>query len=125
MEQKIILIAIVCVFGLFLSLRMRWRRQERSKKHQLNYRTESKNVPETLYVDSVYNSDPCAASGESVYFNYNGHSWEAYETLGLSPGSNMDQVESAYKKELSMVDSSSQVFITTAYEAIKAQVKSS
>ncbi len=122
MEQKIILIAIVCAFALFLTLRMRWRRQSQSKKHDLNYQKEAKAVPEALYVDSTYTKS-AALDGEPVYFNFNGHSWEAYETLGLTPGASMDEVKKAYQHELSMVDSSSQVFITTAFEAILSKAK--
>ncbi|MCH2533667.1 MAG: J domain-containing protein [Bdellovibrionales bacterium] len=122
MEQKIILIAIVCAFALFLTLRMRWRRQSQNKKHDLNYTKETKVVPEALYVDSTYTSS-AALDGEPVYFNFNGHSWEAYETLGLTPGATLEEVKKAYQQELSMVDSSSQIFITTAYEAILSKAK--
>lgn len=122
MEQKIILISIVCVFGLFLTLRMRWRRQAKEKKHDLKFHKEAKAVPESLYVESTFNSS-AAIDADPVYFNFNGHSWEAYETLGLTPGASPDEVEAAYKKELSLVDSSSQVFITMAYDSIISSLK--
>ena len=101
---------------------MRWRRQSQNKKHDLNYTKETKVVPEALYVDSTYTSS-AALDGEPVYFNFNGHSWEAYETLGLTPGATLEEVKKAYQQELSMVDSSSQIFITTAYEAILSKAK--
>ncbi len=63
-----------------------------------------------------------ATGGErsiNVVFNYNGHSWDAYEVLGLPAGCSLAQVEAAYQKGLAEVDSSSRPFIEAAYSAIK------
>lgn len=54
----------------------------------------------------------------NVIFNYNGHSWDAFEVLGLPAGSSREQVEVSYRQSLEMVDKESQVFVETAYRAI-------
>jgi hypothetical protein len=64
------------------------------------------------------------AAGErplNVVFNHNGHSWDAYEVLGLPAGSSPDKVESAYKESLLRVEASSRPFIEAAYKAIQVQ----
>lgn len=57
----------------------------------------------------------------NVFFNYNGHTWDAYEVLGLPAGSSMDKVFAAYKKALESVTPESKHFIETAYQAIQGQ----
>ena len=52
-------------------------------------------------------------------FNYNGHTWDAYEALGIEPGASNDDVEDAYHRAIAELDPSSQVFVKTAYECIK------
>lgn len=54
----------------------------------------------------------------NVMFNYNGHSWDAYEVLGLPAGSTIENVESSYKANLSRIDQASRPFIEAAYQAI-------
>lgn len=55
----------------------------------------------------------------NVIFNYNGHSWDAFEVLGVPAGAKPAMVEEAYKKSLQATDKSSHDFIKTAYDAIK------
>lgn len=54
----------------------------------------------------------------NVVFNYNGHSWDAFEVLGVPAGSSRDKVEEAYKNSLARVDDASKAFIEAAYRAI-------
>lgn len=54
-----------------------------------------------------------------VMFNYNGHSWEAYETLGLPPGSSLAQVQSAFEQIALKTDPQSLAFFVAALEAIR------
>jgi hypothetical protein len=56
----------------------------------------------------------------NVVFNYNGHSWDAYEVLGLPAGSSLEKVEQAYQAHLASVDAGSRPFLEAAYAAIKA-----
>jgi len=60
----------------------------------------------------------------NVVFNYNGHSWDAYEVLGLPAGSSMEKVEDAYRDALRSVDPGSRGFMEAAYQAIHAEWKS-
>ena len=60
----------------------------------------------------------------NVVFNYNGHSWDAYEVLGLPAGSGMPVVEAAYRESLERVDESSRGFMEAAYKAIAANRRS-
>lgn len=57
----------------------------------------------------------------NVVFNYNGHSWDAYEVLGLPAGASLERVEDAFKQGCAVVDKESQDFIEAAYRAILAQ----
>jgi len=57
----------------------------------------------------------------NVVFNYNGHSWDAYEVLGIPAGTTFDKVDQAYLDALEKVDAASRPFIDAAYNAIRSQ----
>ncbi|MNT53778.1 hypothetical protein D3C72_1908820 [compost metagenome] len=54
----------------------------------------------------------------NVMFNYNGHSWDAYEVLGVPAGANITMVTEAYHVALRRSDKESVEFLETAYKAI-------
>jgi hypothetical protein len=54
-----------------------------------------------------------------VMFNWNGHSWDAYEVLGLPAGSGMREVSEAYERAIERMDDESRAFLHRAYRAIK------
>ena len=54
----------------------------------------------------------------NVVFNYNGHSWDAYEVLGIPAGSPMDSVKKAYDAACVKVDTESRPFLDAALNAI-------
>jgi hypothetical protein len=54
----------------------------------------------------------------NVIFQFNGHSWDAYEVLGLPAGSNYDSVRAAYEEALNTVDPTSRPFVEAAFRAI-------
>lgn len=54
----------------------------------------------------------------NVHFNYNGHSWDAYEVFGLPAGVSVEVVTAAYERMIQKVDPESVEFIQTAYQAI-------
>ena len=58
----------------------------------------------------------------NVMFNYNGHSWDAYEVLDLPAGANIARVREARESALEKVDPSSRDFIEAAYRAILSRV---
>lgn len=55
----------------------------------------------------------------NIIFNYNGHSWDAYEVLGLPAGTSLEKVTDSYLRILRQVDPSSREFVETAYQAIR------
>jgi hypothetical protein len=59
----------------------------------------------------------------NVIFNFNGHSWDAYEVLGLPAGSSPENVEKAYREGIKNVDPSSRSFFEAAFHAIRAEWK--
>lgn len=71
-----------------------------------------------------------AASGAAplkslnVYFNYNGHSWDAFEVLGLPAGSSWERVRSQFDQAVDQADETSRPFLQAALQAIEAHVKS-
>lgn len=71
-----------------------------------------------------------AASGATplkslnVYFNYNGHSWDAFEVLGLPAGSSWERVRSQFDQAVDQADETSRPFLQAALQAIEAHVKS-
>lgn len=54
----------------------------------------------------------------NVFFNFNGHLWDAYEVIGVPAGSPMSDVEMAYIKSLTRIDDESKEILQMAYEAI-------
>lgn len=55
----------------------------------------------------------------NVIFNYNGHSWDAFEVLGLPAGSSMERVEQAFQEACDKTDAESRSFLEAAYKAIR------
>jgi hypothetical protein len=54
----------------------------------------------------------------NIMFNYNGHSWDAYEVLGVPAGANITMVTEAYHVAVRRCDKESVEFLETAYKAI-------
>lgn len=54
----------------------------------------------------------------NIMFNYNGHSWDAYEVLGVPAGANLKLVTDAYQKAVRNSEKESLEFLETAYLAI-------
>lgn len=54
----------------------------------------------------------------NVIFQYNGHSWDAYEVLGVPAGSSLPVVTEAFQKSIKNSDPSSAEFFQTAYQCI-------
>lgn len=57
----------------------------------------------------------------NVMFNYNGHSFDAYQALGIPAGSAWSEVRAAFDKSLAENDPSAKEFYLTALNAIKSQ----
>ncbi len=55
----------------------------------------------------------------NVIFQFNGHSFDAFEVLGLPAGSSPDAVEKAYQHLIATTDKDSHEFYIFAYKAIR------
>lgn len=55
----------------------------------------------------------------NVYFNFNGHMWDAYEIVGVPAGSPMADVEMAFLKCRMRIDEESKEILEMAYAAIQ------
>lgn len=60
-----------------------------------------------------------------VFFNYNGHTFEAYEVLGIPAGASLAAVERAFREQRTLADSESRPFLEAAFAALKSSLKSS
>jgi hypothetical protein len=54
----------------------------------------------------------------NVMFNWNGHSWDAYEVLGVPAGSSREAVTASYQAMKLQADGESLPFLQAAFEAI-------
>jgi hypothetical protein len=54
----------------------------------------------------------------NVLFNYNGHTWDAYEVLGVPAGANIVEVTRVYQELVKKSAPESQEFFETAFKAI-------
>lgn len=57
----------------------------------------------------------------NVLFNYNGHTWDAYEVLGVPAGENIVTVTRIYQELIQKSSPESQEFLETAFKAILAK----
>lgn len=57
----------------------------------------------------------------NVLFNYNGHTWDAYEVLGVPAGAQLRMVTEAYQIMLQRSNPESREFLDTAYQAITSR----
>lgn len=61
---------------------------------------------------------PRAEKSLNVFFNWNGHSWDAYEVLGVPAGSSLPAVQAAYQQLLTRSGSDAHDFYKAAYDTI-------
>jgi DnaJ-domain-containing protein 1 len=59
----------------------------------------------------------------NVIFAYNGHTWDAFEVLGVPAGSSIAACEEAYRRALSQNDPKSAEFLRIAISAIRTELK--
>lgn len=64
-----------------------------------------------------------AGNSLNVIFNYNGHSFDAYEVLGVPAGSTLEEIQQIYQKNRQISDPASQEFFRVAFESIKQHLQ--
>ncbi len=52
------------------------------------------------------------------FFVYNGHDWDAFEVLGISPYSSFSEITKVYQQQIKRVEPGKHEFLQTAYMAI-------
>mgnify|MGYP002404293258 CR=1 FL=1 len=75
-------------------------------------------------LEGAIQNSPEKVKSLNVIFNYNGHSWDAYEVLGLPAGSSFETVKRAYESTLNSFEGESREFVDLAYQAIEKHLKS-
>ena len=65
------------------------------------------------------NDAPPSERTLNVHFNFNGHSWDAYEVFGLPAGSSLDKVREAFSKSTASASDASKEFYSLALQAIE------
>lgn len=64
----------------------------------------------------------CDEKDLNILFNWNGHTWDAYEVLELPAGSSRVAVQKAFETKKIKVEKESVAFITAAYNAIISRI---
>ncbi len=109
-ESRFLLVNIaVVILLLILFLRIK----KKAKPSSLRFETFK--LPESL---------PTAGGERSLncLFNYNGHTWDAHEILGIPAGCEPQEVKDGYERALKRAqDEQSRAIITAAFDALKQQ----
>lgn len=112
-SQEFLFLNVACVslFGLWY-----WRSRGAASKKPTKL---NMHAPDSapLFVDKQTPA-PMNEKSLNVIFNYNGHSWDAYEVFGLPAGSANSEVQKAYQLALKSCEPDSREFLETAYLAI-------
>ena len=59
----------------------------------------------------------------NIHFMHNGHSWDAYEALGLPAGADLVRAIQAHKEALARSDPTAKEFYDQALEAVRLHLK--
>jgi DnaJ-domain-containing protein 1 len=73
------------------------------------------------YLEGDGDTEAPAVKELNVLFNYNGHTWDAYEVLGVPAGENIVAVTKAYQQLVKTSSPESQEFLETAFKSILAK----
>lgn len=114
------IVTLLVIYFLFL-------KNSPSRPTKLNLKTGAKASPkkqvETQVASNVEKPSVVdAAVPLNVIFNFNGHSFDAYEALGVPAGSSLQQIERAYSKCVSEYSQDSLEFYKAAHKAIRQQL---
>ncbi len=71
--------------------------------------------------NSSSTAEPRVTKELNIFFNYNGHMWEAYESLGIPAGSSVEEARRAFEELRSKMGPESRDFLETALQSILKQ----
>jgi hypothetical protein len=114
-----------------------WKRPNQPfKLNMRNTKPQSKNAPALTLVRPTVERTPVTPSASrgtsaarnlslslNVHFMHNGHSFDAYEVLGLPAGASLERVHAAFESSARSSDESSRAFLESAVRAIEIHIK--
>jgi hypothetical protein len=119
LKNYVALHAIVMALGVIFLL---WRRPARGVRLKMkSIRAGSPSAPPPV---AVHQPTVVAASSPrevvlNVHFNFNGHSFDAFEVLGLPAGTSLERVKKVHAAAVSRSDDTSREFFNAAFSAIE------
>jgi hypothetical protein len=129
---------IVAVLGLGLFFYWLFHRDKsrtlQDETSRLNLRTSQPKSHEVITLNPSTQKAITQTQGKmrslSVIFNYNGHTFEAHEVLGLPAGADLEQIQSAYRKAKLLSNkpdkpSEARDLVDIAYDVLLQEIKKS
>ena len=79
-------------------------------------------APDVSSSDLGLGGQPPREKNLNTLFNYNGHTWDAYEVLGLPAGSPQNKIDEDYRSTVDKQQvATSRYFLKATYQAIRIQ----
>lgn len=117
-------IILILVFGaLFLLGRRSALKKTTQFKMTADYSPKNKASNIKIIGESLDDLNAENIKSLNVIFVYNGHSWDAYEVLGVAPGSSIAEIKAAFNREISRNDSGAHEFLKVALSAVFQNLK--
>lgn len=111
----------ILVLGLVFML---WKPKRQGMRLKFSKSTSSPDDPKTSNLVQFEGKRETSRSLQ-VFFNYNGHTFEAYEALGVPAGASLNVVEEAFREQKLLANAESRPFLEAAFQALNASLKSS
>lgn len=140
MHSQVVFYAAIGISAFFaLIFLFRGTPRDRALLKMQSDRQSEKTSKELASVSGANRARPQAVSNETVdsmnqsgrvkslnvIFNYNGHSWDAYEVLGVPAGAPLSMAQEAFDKALRSTDPVSHEFLKAAFAAIQENLRRS
>lgn len=101
-----------------------WRKPGRGIRLRLrNVKATAKPLPHNN--PTVFKQSGIRPQVLNVHFMYNGHSFDAYEVLGLPAGSSWEHIEGSYRTLLAKPDGQAREFLDAAIRALRDHLRAS
>lgn len=126
MTFRVFLLINAVIVSVLVFFFLRQRKRQRPSFLNLNKKTSLSPGPSGFPAGSKgqYRPKRHVDMGVSLncFYNYNGHTWDAYEVLGIPAKSPWELVETGYKSTLASTQDKEKVgIIEAAYSALKEQ----
>ena len=121
-------IGITLGLGLFLWVLFRWGRYSGIKSTTRLHLLKNSRNTKTTAVSTMSREAREARPEEfgskdlNILFMYNGHSFDAYEILGIPAGASLEMVEDSYLQMKASLSEESREFVETAYQVLRQEL---